>query len=197
MVRAELLEEAEQLIEELLEWHAQYPVSDFAGMENLVLELRRRFGQRLAEALVEMQQTRQPVPEPHCAECGAAVVYKDLVAVTFESLLGSLTVQRGYYYCPGCQQGHYPLDAQLDLPARHWSAGVVRQIVWLSGQTQTYGTAAEVLCTLTDAHISKSSSWRLVQTWGPRIGAEIAAEEEQLKVSSLAKKGTRSKRELR
>ena len=63
-VKRELLEEAESLIEELLEWERVHPESDFAALEKLVLELRRRFGQRVAEALLEIQKQREPVAKP-------------------------------------------------------------------------------------------------------------------------------------
>jgi len=183
-VQRELLQEAEELITELLEWQQEHPASDFAGMEAFVLSLRKRFGQRVAAALLELQEQRVPVPEPVCPGCGEQPEYKDTQPLTFESLLGPLTVARGYYYCAACRQGHYPLDAQLQLPGMHWSDGIARQITWLNGYTQTYGETTEILSTLTDARISKSSAWRLVQIWGQQIGAEIAAEEAQIKAQA-------------
>ena len=183
-VQRELLQEAESLIRELLEWQQAHPASDFAGMEAFVLQLRRRFGQRVLEALLEIQEHRVPVAEPACPGCGNQGEYKDTQPLTFESLLGPITVARGYYYCRSCQEGQYPLDAQLHLPGKHWSEGVAREITWLNGHTQTYGETAAILSRLTDASISKSSAWRLVQTWGGKIGDEIAAEETTIKAQA-------------
>ncbi len=45
MVKEELLEAAEKLVEEMLEWQAAHPESEFEELEKLVLELRRRFGE--------------------------------------------------------------------------------------------------------------------------------------------------------
>lgn len=184
MMQRELLEEAEKLISELVEWQQTHGDSDFGEMEAFILGLRKRFGQRVAEALLEIQESRVSVTEPPCPGCGETGEYKGTTALTIESLLGPLTMERGYYYCPTCSAGYAPLDEQLDLPGKHWSAGVVRQITWLNGHTQTYGETAEILSTLTDASISKSSTWRLVQTWGAKIGAEIAAEEKTYKAQA-------------
>lgn len=183
-VQRELLQEAESLIQELLEWQQTHPESDFAGMEQFVLQLRRRFGQRVTEALLEIQEQRVPVVAAVCPGCGNKGEYKDTQRLTFESLLGPITVTRGYYYCPSCQEGQYPLDTQLQLPGKHWSEGVARAITWLNGHTQTYGETADILSRLTDASISKSSAWRLVQTWGGKIGDEIAAEEATIKAQA-------------
>jgi hypothetical protein len=34
---------------------------------------------------------------------------------SFESVLGTLHVERAYYYCPTCQSGVYPRDRALSL----------------------------------------------------------------------------------
>lgn len=180
-VKRELLEEAEELVAELLEWERAHPESEFATLEKLVLELRQRFGQRVAEALLEIQKQREPVAAPGCPECGHPTQHKGGQRLTFESLLGPLTVERSYYYCPECGHGYCPLDRQLALPAPHWSPGVVREVLWLNGHTLTYGESAAILSQLTAASISKSSAWRLVQTWGKQLGAESAAEEAAIK----------------
>jgi len=182
--KAELLQEAEKLIEELLDWQIAHPHSDFGEMETFILHLRKRFGQRVAEALPEIQEERQPVSAPPCPGCGQKLRNKGQPALTFVSLLGELTVRRGYYYCETCQRGYHPLDEQLHLPDNHWSEGVVRQILWLNGHTQTYEETAELLSTLTDADISKSSGWRRVQTWGAKLGLELAAEEQAIKAQA-------------
>ncbi len=180
VVKTTLLAEAEALIAELLEWQTTHPESDFDQMEQLVQRLRRRFGQALVEKLLELQAERRPVHAPVCPDCQQQMQYKDMHGLTFESLLGVVHVQRGYYYCAPCRQGGCPLDTQLRLAGKHWSARVAREVTWLNGHTQTYGESVAILEELTDARPSKSSSWRLVQTYGAQIGAEFAAEEEQL-----------------
>lgn len=182
-VKRDLLREAEALIEEMLKWDVEHPGSDFAAQEQLLLQLRQRFGQRIAEALLKIQKQRAPI-DPRCPKCGGALIDKGLKGRWLESLLGNLSCERAYYYCPVCRAGQYPLDAQLQLPALHYSEGVVKELMWLSGQTLTYAEAVATLNRLTDATLSKSSGWRLVQAWGAQLGAEFAAEEAACKAEA-------------
>ena len=84
------------------------------GMEHLLqalvlrLELRRRFGQRLAKTVIEDQEAKQPAEAPKCPQCGEAMRYKDQKAAHIESRLGALAVERGYYYCARCKSGLFP-----------------------------------------------------------------------------------------
>ena len=56
----------------------------------------------------------------------------------------------------------FPLDEVLALPERHWSTGVVRRVVWLSGKF-SYGDALAVLEEGGEFGISKSTVWQLTQ----------------------------------
>lgn len=62
---------------------------------------------------------------------------------------------------------------------KHWSEGVARQAVWLSGKV-TYGEVAEILQEVGQERIGKSTVWRITQRWGQKVKeqaerAEIAA----------------------
>jgi len=175
--------EVNALLDELFTWAAEHPDSDFTAMEDELLELRRRFGQQGLEALLEIQPQRRPL-DPVCPECGQRRGYKAMQPLTFVSRLGELQVERGYYYCPGCRQGVYPLDRHLQLTEKHWSAGVARWVTWLNGCTLTYGESVQVLALLTDVDMSKSSGWRLVQAYGAKLGAAVAAEAPQLQAQA-------------
>ena len=60
----------------------------------------------------------------------------------------------------------------------HWSEGVARQAVWLSGK-MPFGDAAEVIEELGQIAISKSSVWRLSQKWGEKFREEREKEQER------------------
>ena len=106
--KAELLAEAEALIDSLLDWDAQTSKPNLRQIEDEVLELRRRFGQRLAKTVIEDQEAKQPAEAPKCPQCGEAMRYKDQKAAHIESRLGALAVERGYYYCARCKSGLFP-----------------------------------------------------------------------------------------
>jgi hypothetical protein len=77
----------------------------------------------------------------------------------------------------------FPLDQQLQLQDKHWSEGVVKETVWLSGVVDSYAEVAEVLRRVGRVQMSTTSAWRRVEKWG---GACQALEAEQAaKAASL------------
>ena len=109
-IEAELLAEAEVMIAELLAWGRQAARPNLIEMEDRVLALRQRLGQRMLEAVIADQEARQPAVAPVCAQCGAVLRYKGQKGTHIESRLGALEVQRGYYYCARCESGLFPPD---------------------------------------------------------------------------------------
>jgi hypothetical protein len=65
--------------------------------------------------------------------------------------------------------GFFPLDDQLRLWDGHWSEGVVREALWVSGITHSYRDAQTALERLSRIHISRSSIWERMQRWGQRF----------------------------
>ncbi len=106
--KAELLAEAEALIESLLDWDARTSKPNLRQIEDEVLALRRQFGQRLAKAVIEDQEAKQPAEAPKCPQCGQEMGYKGQKGANIETRLGQLAVERGYYYCARCKSGFFP-----------------------------------------------------------------------------------------
>ena len=106
--KAELLAEAEALIESLLDWDARTSKPNLRQIEDEVLELRQRFGQRLAQTVIEDQEAKQPAAAPRCPQCGEEMRNKGQKGADIESRLGTLAVERGYYYCARCESGLFP-----------------------------------------------------------------------------------------
>ena len=55
-VEAELLAEAKEVIDELLDWTEETEAPTLTQIEDTVLELRKRLGERMAELVVEEQE---------------------------------------------------------------------------------------------------------------------------------------------
>jgi hypothetical protein len=106
--KAELMAEAEAVIEELLEWERRAGAPELSEMEDEVLRLRQRLGKRLLEAVIEDQEARQPVQAPRCSQCGMEMRYKGQKGIDIETRLGGVKVERGYYYCARCGSGVFP-----------------------------------------------------------------------------------------
>jgi hypothetical protein len=107
-LKAELMTQAEALIDELVEWTADTPAPTLTQIEDIVLKLRQRLSERMALAVIEAQATVRPVPGPRCPTCGREMHYKDRKANTVESRVGPLPLERGYYYCEPCKSGLFP-----------------------------------------------------------------------------------------
>ena len=107
-LKAELMTEAEGLIDELVAWTADTPAPTLTQIEDIVLKLRQRLSKRMALAVIEAQAAVRPVPGPHCPTCGREMHYKDYKTNTVESRVGALPLERGYYYCEPCKHGLFP-----------------------------------------------------------------------------------------
>lgn len=107
-LKGKLMTVAEAAIEELMNWEAGHPDSEFDEIEALMLKIRQRMGKRMTEVLLEAQTRQRPVPGPTCAECGREMGYKGAKGRSFGSLVGEISSTRGYYYCDHCGSGLFP-----------------------------------------------------------------------------------------
>ena len=107
-MKRRLSNEAEEIIDELLDWHEGAEAPTLTEIEDIVLKLRKRLSERITERLVEDQDAAHPVPGPLCPGCGREMHYKGMKPVTVASRTGEVKVQRAYYHCRLCQQGLFP-----------------------------------------------------------------------------------------
>jgi uncharacterized protein with PIN domain len=108
MRKARLIARAEQLINELLEWSDETEQPNLSQIEDKVLEVRQRFGEELAQEIVDGEEAKQPVPGPRCPQCGREMSYKGQKAITPQTWVGTVKVERGYYHCKHCKEGLFP-----------------------------------------------------------------------------------------
>jgi hypothetical protein len=107
-IKAELQAEAERLIEGLLNWSEATETPDLTAIEDQVLKLRQEFGEKLAEAVIERQPRAEPLTVM-CPQCGRAMhPKKKRQRRSVESRVGSIALQRAYYYCDHCRVGLFP-----------------------------------------------------------------------------------------
>jgi len=71
---------------------------------------------------------------------------------------------------PTVKRAFSPLDDQLQCWEAHWSAGVARLVVGLSGQA-TFGETSDILAEVGQIHVSTSTVWRQAQRWGEALKA--------------------------
>jgi len=107
-IRAKLQAEANEVIDELMRWSDQAEQPNLEQIEEVLLQLRKRWSERAAELIAENQEASQPAEAPLCPHCGEKTRYKGQKETVVESRLGTLHLSRGYYYCPSCQEGFFP-----------------------------------------------------------------------------------------
>ncbi len=110
--KATLMSEAERLIDALLDWDATAAAPTLTQIEEVVLKLRRKLSERMGEVVIQGQESAHPVPGPACRGCHQEMHSKGEKASRVESRIGSLDLQRTYYYCEHCRQGgFFPLGS--------------------------------------------------------------------------------------
>ncbi len=108
-LKAELMTQAEQAIEQLIGWSDETPQPTLAQIEDIVLKLRKQLSEQMAQTvLAEQAAVTQSVPGPCCPKCGREMRYKGDKAHPVESRIGTIKVQRSYYYCSYCRKGLFP-----------------------------------------------------------------------------------------
>lgn len=106
--KAALLRQAEALIDELLEWEDANQQPTLTEIEDIVLKLRKRMGEQMAQSVVDAQAAQAPVPGPLCPACGREMHAKSHKRRRVESRAGSVPLERLYYYCDDCRRGSFP-----------------------------------------------------------------------------------------
>ena len=107
-LKTEFLAEAEELFDQLIEWDEHTLKPDLTQIEEIVLQLRQRLGEQMAQVVIARQENRQPAERMSCPECEGELEPKGQKGNQVESRVGGLRIERGYYYCPRCRRGIFP-----------------------------------------------------------------------------------------
>ncbi len=102
-----LLKQLERRLDEMLDEITEDQLLHITEIEEMTLKARAEMGRLMTQALVEIQD-EVPVPGPQCPTCQQEMHYKGRKKKGLETRSGSVEIERAYYYCPPCKQGHFP-----------------------------------------------------------------------------------------
>ena len=100
--------------------------------------------------------------------CGGKAKYQRERPGRLKTLFGEVKYTRGYYLCPMCHQGTYPLDEQLGLRPNGMSAEMER-LAGLTGVQMPFQKGSEVFEELTLISLSDQSLDKAAQAYGQEV----------------------------
>ena len=169
-LQKEIQNDIVQEIEALLGRQAIHDL-DFEAVEMAARRQALRLAARALEQRLNADTSDHVGPEAPCS-CGGSAQYHGRHRKTFESVLGSLHLERAYYYCAQCQGGFCPRDRALRMEMFSLTPGVLRM---------TGSTAARVSFEESSALLQELAgvvvSAKQVERAAEALGVEIAADE--------------------
>ena len=128
-----------------------------------------QLGAKLLEELLSGSTEFEPaVP----CSCGQQARFHEIRPKQFLTVLGPITIQRPYYLCPHCHQGHSPRDLELDVKGKEYSPGVRRMMAVVGSDTR-FEHGREELELLAGLQVTTKA----VERQAEAIGADIAQKE--------------------
>lgn len=117
-IKAELLKRFEQEVDELLDWQERSQAPNLSQFEDEILATRKEISIALLEELLQGEEQREPVEAPRCGQCGRSMASKGKQPQVIETRVGTLQLEREYYYCSHCQAGVFPPGSAVSTPGQ-------------------------------------------------------------------------------
>lgn len=105
-LKAKLMAEVEAMIEEALA-RGEAPLT-LEEIEDIALLARDEVAQSLTGGLVEQQAETDKAELPSCPDCGQPMRAKGKKGRHLRTRSGETRLERDYFYCTACGQGHFP-----------------------------------------------------------------------------------------
>ncbi len=106
--RAEFMEQAGSLYDEVSEWRKAHKGASFDDIVSEVRPKRRALMGELLRQLALQAGKGAVAAGQQCAGCGEEMRYKGELKRTVLHGEGDSVLERAHYYCPGCQSGIFP-----------------------------------------------------------------------------------------
>jgi uncharacterized protein with PIN domain len=102
------MEEVKKLFDQVMEWEENAIEPSLIEIENRVLELRKKLGEKLMKTEMNEEENCQSSKKRVCFVCGGELESKGSKEKRIETQLGSIKLKRKYNCCPNCRKGFFP-----------------------------------------------------------------------------------------
>ena len=106
-IKASLLARIEDELDEALDWQESATSPNLSEFENQVLSIRKSIGIRVLQAILQDEESDLSA-EILCSTCTEPMQGKGKRSQTIETRLGTLELEREYFYCATCRGGIFP-----------------------------------------------------------------------------------------
>lgn len=107
-IKADLMKRYEEEVEKLLDWQEKSHGPNLSEFEDEILAARKKVSIALLEEMLAGEEQREPVEAARCPKCGEPMEAKGKQPQVIETRVGTLRVEREYYYCTHCKAGLFP-----------------------------------------------------------------------------------------
>jgi hypothetical protein len=158
-----------KVVEEVLALAREQAVftDDLAASEEKLLELMRQLGQAVQQLHMNQQSGLGYDTSSRPCTCGDEQKFVGHRAKTFQTLFGSLELQRAYYHCRHCHRGCTPYDQAQGLGSRGVSVPLAKRVVELT-QDVPFGKSQRKLKSLLGCVLSENTLRRITQEVGQK-----------------------------
>lgn len=96
-----------------------------------------------------------------CPQCGRILMARGTHDRVIETMVGTFTISRPYFYCIECQQGFYPVDETLALSKRRKQVDIQKAVSDLAKEVP-YDTASQLFQNLTGIPVGEHAIHEIV-----------------------------------
>jgi len=126
-----------------------------------------------AAVLTQLLNRSQPIEREVACGCGQRARYHQLRPKQLLTAVGRVQIERPYYWCVHCQQGHSPRDWQLDVEGTQCSPALRRMMALVGSQT-SFDHGRQQLHLLAGLEVTAKA----VERHAEAIGADVARREQ-------------------
>ncbi len=106
-IKSSLLAQIADELDDALDWQEKADHPNLTEFENQVLSIQKSIGMRVLQEVLKDEEGDLP-SEILCSTCKAPMQCKGKRPQKIETRLGTLELEREYFYCVTCREGIFP-----------------------------------------------------------------------------------------